>query len=136
MADIELVIKVDEEILQDLYDGRYVSQHIKEALRCGKPLPKGHGDLIDRNSVDDFLLPRQDSDAEWCATGETIKRLIRDAFKKAPTIIEADTPRLEVINTSKTITVPVYNCELEEYEEVRMTIKEFLENCAAKESED
>jgi hypothetical protein len=53
-------------------------------------LPKGHGDLIDRNSVNDFLLPKQDSDTKWCATGETIKQLIRDAFDKAPTIIEAD----------------------------------------------
>lgn len=47
-----------------------------------------------------------------------------------------NTEGLEVIDTSKIITVPVYNCELEEYEEVRMTIKEFLENCATEESED
>lgn len=46
---MQIVIKIDEETLQDLYDSRYVSPHIKEALRNGTPLPKGHGDLIDVN---------------------------------------------------------------------------------------
>ncbi len=52
MADIELVVRLDQETLQDLYDSRYVSPHIKEVFRSAKSLPKGHGDLIDVNDLD------------------------------------------------------------------------------------
>ncbi len=51
MADIELVIRLDQETLQDLYDSRYVSSHIKEVFRGATPLPKGHGSLIDIQDV-------------------------------------------------------------------------------------
>lgn len=42
MAEIELVIKIDEETFQDILDSRYISPHIKECFRNAKPLSKGH----------------------------------------------------------------------------------------------
>lgn len=93
---MKLVVEINEEKykyikgLNKEYTDYQTTLMLYDAIRNGTPLPKRHGDLIDRNSVDDFLLPKQDSDTKWCATGETIKQLIRDAFDKAPTIIEAD----------------------------------------------
>lgn len=51
MAEIELVIKIDEETFQDILDSRYISPHIKECFRNAKSLPKGHGDLIDKKEL-------------------------------------------------------------------------------------
>ncbi len=56
MADVELVIKIDEETLQDLYNSRYVSPHIKEALRKGTQLPKGHGRIGDLDALEQEIL--------------------------------------------------------------------------------
>lgn len=48
---MQILIEIDKETLQDLYDSRYVSPHIKEALRTGIPLPKGHGKLVDLDQM-------------------------------------------------------------------------------------
>ena len=63
MADIDLVIKIPE----DLY----------YAIKNGIVLPKGHGDLIDRQSLINNGIERGFCD--WY-----------DEIKYAPTIIEAD----------------------------------------------
>ncbi len=61
MADIELVVKIDEEIYthfcqrykyQDTNDiGLSESTKVGVAIKNGTLLPKGHGDLIDRNDL-------------------------------------------------------------------------------------
>lgn len=60
MADIELVIKLDEDIAQGIIDGendaprnivRAFQATIADAIRNGTPLPKGHGDLKDINDL-------------------------------------------------------------------------------------
>lgn len=66
MADIELVIKISEE---DYKRGTVMAS----AIRNGKPLPKGHGDLVDRN---DLKYEKYNSYAY--------------AIANAPTIIPAD----------------------------------------------
>ncbi len=50
MADIELVIKIPEETYEywKNYSYEYV---IAEAIAKSIPLPKGHGDLIDRSKL-------------------------------------------------------------------------------------
>lgn len=74
--------------------------HIYEAIRSGTPLPKGHGDLIDRNDYD----KRLESIWKFYHGDETIHDTVddfdlrfadgvsraREALNDAPTIIEAD----------------------------------------------
>ena len=53
MADIELVIKIPEELYNNIQKGCgiYPYRLVYEAMRKGTPLPKRHGDLIDRNEL-------------------------------------------------------------------------------------
>lgn len=55
MADIELVIKIPEEIYKasQIIDVKYedVIQIPLEVIANGTPLPKGHGDLIDADKM-------------------------------------------------------------------------------------
>lgn len=60
------------------------------AIQNGTPLPKGHGRLIDADSIDQIIKPLEASDFEWGMTAETAKRLMHEAFNRCPTIIEAD----------------------------------------------
>jgi len=78
---MQIVIDIDEETLQDFYDSRYVSPHIKEALRNGTPLPKGHGNLIDKSN----LLTVTDYDGENEKT-----YVLYEEIENAPIIIEAN----------------------------------------------
>jgi len=62
MADIELIIKIPEEVYEEIKNGVdieiHYGEHIvvkdtwaSEIIKNGTPLPKGHGDLIDRNEL-------------------------------------------------------------------------------------
>ena len=55
MSDIELVIKISEKTYNALthaeFDANLVADKMRESIVQGTPLPKGHGDLIDRNDV-------------------------------------------------------------------------------------
>ena len=102
MKDIELVIKMPEEVYKSIINGKnYISyqEYVEEAIKNGTPLQKGHGRLIDADSVNNIIRPIDNFDCEWAVTGETVKKLIYDVFDKADTIIEADTERSEDDNT-------------------------------------
>ena len=80
MTDIELVIRISEEdykTLVNINDSRLPSiiarKHLFNAIAIGTPLPKGHGDLVDRN---DLKYDKYNSYAY--------------AIANAPTIIKAD----------------------------------------------
>ena len=93
MADIELVIRMPEELKEALdnikkenaFSYMWVyGDTIYNAIKNSTPLPKGHGRLID-------------ADALW-------KKWVFDAIGKqeideAPTIIEADKAEMEVTQT-------------------------------------
>lgn len=60
MADIELVIKIDEDYIKQIDRLRFLSDKIEDrslqinvinAIKNGTPLPEGHSDLIDRNEL-------------------------------------------------------------------------------------
>ena len=59
MADIELVIKIPEDVYTRLFDNGIQDNEIAaddvceiaRAIRLGTPLPKGHGRLIDERQV-------------------------------------------------------------------------------------
>lgn len=73
---MQIVIDIDDETLQDLCDSRYVSPHIKDVFRSATLLPKGHGRLIDADSL---YVQYEYADYDFDKTMEY-----------APTIIEAD----------------------------------------------
>lgn len=59
MSDIELVIKIPKEIMEYIKNNGCLSviynDEVAKAIINGTPLPKGHGDLIDRNvAYDEF----------------------------------------------------------------------------------
>lgn len=66
--------------------GRYEKETItmlREAFKNGTPLPKGHGDLVDRDRVIDLL-----NEQEYNYYTQLDK--VCDTVYEAPTIIEAD----------------------------------------------
>ena len=93
MADIELVIKIPEDVYTRLFDNGIQDNEIAvddicemaRSIRIGIPLPKGHGRLIDADATlkkhcVDFCREKP-SCYEDCG--------IYDLFHLAPTIIEA-----------------------------------------------
>ena len=93
MADIELIVKIDANVYTRLFDNGIQDNEITtddicemaRALRLGTPLPKGHGELIDRNKIE-YLKAIHDAKyghISWSEATERIKY-------SAPTIIEAE----------------------------------------------
>ena len=92
MADIELVIKIPEEVKNRLCFGVTYPKDIQvvcEALNDGTPLSKGHGRLIDADALEKKMCDREeelgDDRALWESSAASVAL---DMF--APTIIEAD----------------------------------------------
>lgn len=88
MADIELVVKIPEEIYKasQIIDVKHedVIQIPLEVVAKGTPLPKGHGKLID---IDDIRVIELEDSLHIIRheKGDEI-----DVYINAPTIIEAD----------------------------------------------
>ena len=86
MADIELVIKIPEEIRLALIYNIQLSQeqksisdsYISRAIINGTPLPKGHGAIKDVSQIE---IPMCED--------RTYERWVQVAIDSAPTIIEA-----------------------------------------------
>ena len=83
MADIELVIKISEKVYEsckkefkNLGENELIDEY-EYAIANGTPLPKGHGDLIDRKALVDNGINKGFCD--WY-----------DEIKHADAIIEAD----------------------------------------------
>lgn len=89
MSDIEVVIKIPEEVKNRLCFGVTYSKDIQvvcEALNDGTPLPKGHGRIGD---LDALRCENADFDTynDYCT--------MFDEIEAAETIIEADTAESE-----------------------------------------
>ena len=101
MADIELVIKIPEEMWERVKEG-YVPLGINKYLRSGIPLPKGHGRVGDLDKIWSKLKELEEYyQAEFLKKSNMIhesamngrlygftnaKYIVQDA----PTIVEAD----------------------------------------------
>lgn len=95
MADIELVIKIPEEMYAQVIDENGIDTMLipyRDITKSGIPLPKGHGRLID---ADKFLKDNEAytgwilNSSDW--GGENAyKDTLEDLVNEAPTIIEAD----------------------------------------------
>ena len=82
MADIELVIKIDEEEYEYSKTWELMSP-IAKAIANGTPLPKGHGRLIDENEIKRMI-------EEAKVNSEHSKTFAENIIQFALTIIEAD----------------------------------------------
>ena len=94
MADIELVIKIPEWKYKSICEGVEASKRcgvvgidpdIHEAIYNGTPLPKGHGDLIDRKALGIAPIDSTDLPLDRC-----LMVYLAEDVDEAPTIIEAD----------------------------------------------
>lgn len=92
---MKLIIDIDENVFTRLFDNGIENYAIvnddlfaiAKAIRNGTPLPKGHGDLIDRNE----LLKHYDSTTYHNGIEERKIHFIQIGYVyDAPTIIEAD----------------------------------------------
>lgn len=96
MADIELVIKIPEEIYKHIMsmqfyipgarNGKTLLEKILKAIRTGTPLPKGHGELKDADAMINKLCTHEASELFGSVTCAEILEFIND---EKP-IIEAD----------------------------------------------
>jgi hypothetical protein len=85
MTDVELVIKIPEEIYETLKNDEWLKAGktfvaktlaVATAVVNGTPLPKGHGDLIDREELLKLPIDKANYPSNY--------------IKYAPTIIEKD----------------------------------------------
>ena len=79
---MQIIIDIPKEMWERVKEG-YVPLGISKHLRNGTPLPKGHGDLIDRTEF-----------AEWVVTKSRDKLMYTyylDALNTQNVIIKADT---------------------------------------------
>ena len=93
---MKLVIDIDEKIYRDLQNrgltGMLTAKEcecMNEAIYNGTPLPKGHGDLIDRDELLNTL-----EKLEWirtnCSVDEDNTNILENIICEVPTVIEAD----------------------------------------------
>ena len=88
MADIELVIKIPEGLKKDFELEQWTAlscMEMKNALIKGTPLPKGHGDLIDRNELMSTRIITDDYSGN-----EIMDVVLAEDIDYAPTIIPAE----------------------------------------------
>ena len=83
---IELVIKLPEENyerMKFMWKMGTLNPYLK-AIAIGTPLPKGHGQLIDKKDIDaNCITYHTDYDGSWCYR-------VTDIENNVPTIVEAD----------------------------------------------
>lgn len=87
MSDIELVIKIPEEMYKWMNDvnklfGDYGTSDFIDLVKKGTPLPKGHGRLIDVSELLTVTDIREDS--------SEVTYVLYDDIENADTVIEAD----------------------------------------------
>lgn len=100
MADVELVIKIDEEDYEIMKHNIAVNNPLcplgqKEMVTVvanGIPLPKGHGRLIDTSYLLNLLKCGEYGSCTWknCSDCNKEKCIRKHNILEAPTIIEAD----------------------------------------------
>lgn len=91
---MKLVIDIDEDTYNDImnwseFNVINIGLKLREIAQNGILLPKGHGDLIDRDNLLNTL-----EKLEWirtdCSVDEDNTNILEDIIGEVPTIIEAD----------------------------------------------
>lgn len=89
MADIELVIKIDENeynnLIKRAHENIHALSHVDKMILHGTPLPKGHGDLKDTEKLKNAFIA-------WsmAVQGNFTNADIASIICNSPTIIPAD----------------------------------------------
>lgn len=85
---MKIVIDIPEEWFCRLQNewGWALAENVREAIKKGKPLPKGHGRLIDADAYKEQNNDILDCEIDHPKYQDTLRELI----DHAPTIIEAD----------------------------------------------
>lgn len=76
---MEIVIKIDDDLYREIENHDIPLHHVDilcESVLNGTPLPKGHGNLIDADEFNKYLISRDSS--------------FRSMLSDIPTIIEAN----------------------------------------------
>lgn len=102
MSDIEIVIKLDEDVKNRLCFGVTYTQDIQklcEALNNGTILPKGHGKLkdVDKLTLDVFECEEEN----WMWTNITKSGYSKEQVESLETVLEADKSIEEVTEDEK-----------------------------------
>ena len=84
---MQIVIDIPEGLKKDFESEQWTAlscMEMKDALMNGTPLPKGHGDLIDRNEARDAM--------RYTMSGTGYQSMAMDVLNEfyTPTIIESD----------------------------------------------
>ena len=90
MADIELVIKMPEEMYNwvndvNKFSNNYGTSDFIDLVKNGTPLPKGHGRLIDTDDLDITTITTDDYSGN-----EVLDVVLKEDVDNASTLIEAD----------------------------------------------
>ena len=87
---MQVVIEIDDIDYEAIKHGKPISAKVMDALIHGTPLPKGHGDLIDRSELNTDNLDRGFDDNFELHYGQVYLEDVDKMIENAPTIIEAD----------------------------------------------
>ena len=79
---MQVVIDIPEEEYRKVLDGRASVSIMRNTIKNGTPLPKGHGRLIDMKKLQKFVSDYTEHDA--------VQLILADREDYLPTIIEAD----------------------------------------------
>lgn len=89
---MQLLIDIPDEmydtINRGIYSSTYDGKIIRDIVLDGTPLPKGHGDLIDRNAIE--ILRIENINREYDKGFDAGVSCMVNRILEAPTIIEAD----------------------------------------------
>lgn len=86
MADIELLIKIPEEVYKRAKETPdVICDSVWSGMKYGTPLPKGHGRLIDAEDLDITTITTDDYSGN-----KILDVVLKEDIDIAPTIIEAD----------------------------------------------
>lgn len=92
---MEIVIKLTEDDYKKVQDGRAPVTVMRNAIRNGTPLPKGHGALKDVDKIEEAFWDNDliDTNMDSLDNGESNKMrraMIRTMHLDVPTMVEAD----------------------------------------------
>ena len=118
---MKLVIEIPEEEYIKVKDGRASVSMMRDAIRNGTPLPKGHGRLIDADELEARLRMQPNNMS---------KISVIDMVHASPTIEERKSGRL-VIKRTKEIHVIFPHCSCCDWYSYNWVKHPFCPNCGA-----
>ena len=111
---MQILIEISEEEYHKVKDGRCPVSVMRDAIKNGTPLPKGHGRLIDAEVFARNVIKY---------SRQSLKT-IGQALEDTPTIIEVETDKF-ILPDKKQLSVPS-NISQEELNKVMVTIDEWI----------